>query len=342
MIPGYRILWWCQNIQINAFEMISIVIPAYNVCSYLEQCVKSVLSQSFSDYEILLIDDGSTDGTEHICDELSLVDSRIKAYHKPNGGLSDARNYGVEKSKGDYLIFLDGDDFWLGEDSLSILFQEYLKTPNFDFVGFNCKYFFPHNNRYVCWPHYSETSNRTEAIGSLVGSGLFPMSACLKIIRKDFFVNHNLFFEKGRFSEDILWFIEMLGKSNRFRIKNLYMYGYRQNVEGSISTSFSKKKFFNLVEIVKKGYTLIGNLNFNEKERTYLYSFLAYELCIIRAFQYKYNYATSTSEKKMLKDLHFLMSYTKNPKVRIVHIVDIVLGNRVADFLLSKYLCYNR
>lgn len=337
----------CQNMLIDYFinaviKMVSIIIPVYNVGSYLEQCVNSVLSQTFKDFELLLIDDGSTDRSAQICDELSLTDARIKTYHKSNGGLSDARNYGVDKSSGDYIIFLDGDDFWLEENSLSLLMAEYSKTPDFDFIGFNCKYFFQDTNKYVKWPRYLETEKRTEAIGSLVGSGLFPMSACLKIIKKSFFVSKSLFFEKGRFSEDILWFIEMLGKSNSFRITNIYMYGYRQNVNGSITSTFSKEKFINLIEIVNNGFSLIGRLNFNKEEKKYLYSFLAYELCIIRAYQNRFKSTLEESENKKVKELYFLMKYTKNPKVKLVHNLDVLLGYRIVNYMLSKYLRLNR
>ena len=90
---------------------ISIIVPAYNVEKYLDKCMKSILSQTFEDFEVLLIDDGSKDSTPQICDKYAALDSRVKAYHKKNGGLPDARNYGLDRMSGKYVTFIDSDDF---------------------------------------------------------------------------------------------------------------------------------------------------------------------------------------------------------------------------------------
>lgn len=100
---------------------LSIIIPVYNVEKYLKECVKSVLMQSIKDFEILLIDDGSKDSSGKLCDEIASTDSRIRVYHKPNGGLSSARNYGIDRALGEYIIFLDSDDFWIDKDILFLL-----------------------------------------------------------------------------------------------------------------------------------------------------------------------------------------------------------------------------
>ena len=86
-------------------DLISIIIPVYNVEKYIEKCVRSVVTQSYTRIEIILVDDGSTDLSGALCEKLAKYDSRIRVYHKENGGLSDARNYGIEKSSGDLLFF---------------------------------------------------------------------------------------------------------------------------------------------------------------------------------------------------------------------------------------------
>lgn len=134
----------------------------------------------------------------------------------------------------------------------------------------------------------------------------------------------------------------MLGKSNSFRITNIYMYGYRQNVNGSITSTFSKEKFINLIEIVNNGFSLIDRLDFNKEEKDCLYSFLAYELCIIRAYQNRFKSTLEESDNKKVKELYFLMKYTKNPKVKLVHNLDVLLGYRIVNYMLSKYLRLNR
>ena len=104
---------------------LSIIIPIYNVERYLNKCIDSVINQNYDDYEVLLIDDGSIDYSGKICDRYSKEYSFIKTFHKSNSGLSDARNYGITRATGEYIIFVDGDDF-LQENVLSKI-AEYLK-----------------------------------------------------------------------------------------------------------------------------------------------------------------------------------------------------------------------
>lgn len=92
--------------------LISIIVPVYNADKYLHRCVDSILSQTFSDFEILLINDGSIDGTRIICDEYALSDSRIRVFHKQNAGVSSARNLGLDQAQGEYVMFMDSDDYW--------------------------------------------------------------------------------------------------------------------------------------------------------------------------------------------------------------------------------------
>ena len=102
--------------------MLSVVIPVYNVAPYLQECVDSVLSQRFTDFEVLLVDDGSTDGSGAICDELAQKDPRVVVLHKENGGACSARNCGIDHARGEFLVFVDADDI-LTEDHLGHLME---------------------------------------------------------------------------------------------------------------------------------------------------------------------------------------------------------------------------
>ncbi|MGZ7886317.1 glycosyltransferase family 2 protein [Ligilactobacillus salivarius] len=106
---------------------VSVIIPVYNVRKYLRRCIESVLDQNFDNYEIILVDDGSTDGSEELCDLYKSKHDRVRVYHKENGGLSDARNYGIDKSKGRYLAFIDSDDY-IAYDYLSTLYTMIVKN----------------------------------------------------------------------------------------------------------------------------------------------------------------------------------------------------------------------
>ena len=90
---------------------ISVIVPVYNVEKYLPRCIDSILSQTFTDFELLLIDDGSPDNCGKICDEYAAKDSRVRVFHKPNGGVSSARNLGLDNARGEWIAFIDSDDF---------------------------------------------------------------------------------------------------------------------------------------------------------------------------------------------------------------------------------------
>lgn len=119
---------------------ISVIIPVYNVEDYLDECIKSVIMQTYKDIEVLLINDGSTDNSKLICEEYSKRYSFIKVINKKNEGLSHTRNVGIKKSTGDFLIFLDSDDYW-EHDFLGDLIKLYNEDKEIDYIFFRYKYF---------------------------------------------------------------------------------------------------------------------------------------------------------------------------------------------------------
>lgn len=134
---------------------ISFIVPVYKVEKYLNQCVDSLLCQTFKDFEVILVDDGSPDGSPAICDSYAEKDERVRVLHKENGGLSDARNVGIMMAKGEYIIFVDSDDFWINEHCL----EDIVNSENFDefdMLGFNGSYYFPNNDTYSAFSPYSE------------------------------------------------------------------------------------------------------------------------------------------------------------------------------------------
>ena len=113
--------------------LVSIVVPVYNVELYLEKCVNSIVNQTYQNIEIILVDDGSTDGSGIKCDELAQKDNRIIVIHKENGGLSDARNVGIEKATGDFYVFLDSDDM-LVDGAIEVLKKKIAKLTDEPYI----------------------------------------------------------------------------------------------------------------------------------------------------------------------------------------------------------------
>jgi glycosyltransferase involved in cell wall biosynthesis len=318
---------------------VSFIIPVYNAAPYLEQCVDSIIKQSYNDLEIILVDDGSTDGSSVICDNFAKKDNRIKVLHKSNGGQSDARNKGVSIATGEYIIFVDSDDFWIGEDSLQKIMEVVNANLECDFVSFNCSYYYPESNTYKKWVKYSEDLavplDKNSVVLSLVKSGTFPMSPCLKIISRKSINNMGLHFKIGTLAEDISWFIDLLDGSNKCMFVNMYIYAYRQNVPGSVTQSNSERVYNDLFNILKDELNKLEKRNFDKENQYAIYSFIAYEYCILLSILP--NMQNPSLRRKELRNYKWLLNYTLNPKVKKASYIYRFLGLRMTEFALRIY-----
>lgn len=239
---------------------LSIIIPVYNVKPYLRQCVDSVLAQTYQDLEIILVDDGSTDGSGQLADELcstpnsliacgvpektgdfwgALSPHCLKCIHKSNGGLSDARNAGLKVSTGDYVAFLDSDDVYLLNDGVEQL-MALAQTEQPDVLLFQAVDVYAHHQtvRKAYDVEYMATHTGAEVFAQLVRTQSFNMSACFQLIRRELLESHQLYFEKGLLSEDVDWSLRLWRHVSKVRAMNLPLYGY-QHREGSISTTYT-------------------------------------------------------------------------------------------------------
>lgn len=313
---------------------ISCIIPVYKVEAYLCQCVESLTHQTYRDIEIILVDDGSPDGSPQLCDTLASEDSRIKVIHKENGGLSDARNTGLLAATGEYVVFVDGDDFWLDNNAMQQLVD--VVKPELDFIGYNCSYYYPDSETYSAWVAYDEVlekpTDKNTAMRTLVKSGTFPMSACLKLMKRSFLMDNKLFFKKGQIAEDIPWFINMLNVTNKCCFVNQYVYAYRQNVVGSISNTRGRKSFDHLFDIFKTELSLIDSRSFSEEAKNALKSFMAYEYCILLTYK-----DIDKEAKRELLNYKDILTYDLNPKVKKASRIHKTFGISATTFALNVY-----
>lgn len=320
---------------------ISFILPVYKVEAYLRQCVESLTCQTYRDLEIILVDDGSPDGCPELCDQLTREDGRIRVLHKENGGLSDARNAGLEMATGDYVIFVDSDDFWVGRDSLQKLVNIAEKNPECDFIGYNCSYFYGNTGNYRKWVAYPETFSSVvsgdRAMQMLVATGTFPMSACLKLMKRNLLVEGGIAFKKGQIAEDIPWFINLLEHTKSCIFVNEYIYAYRQNVAGSITNSGGERSHNNLLDIVKTELEKIDDRGFSDEAKDALRSFLAYEVSIMMAGVHNLPKEKQESARNELKTLCWLLKYRQNPKVRMVCRVYNFWGYSFTEMILRMY-----
>lgn len=203
--------------------MISVIVPVYKAEKYLHRCVDSILAQSYTDFELLLIDDGSPDNCGAICDEYATQDNRVRVFHKENGGVSSARNLGLDNAVGDYIVFCDSDDSvddnWLSafvdsiDTGVDFIAQGYFRIVGGDFIGAIC-------------PPTIKSSDLREVVKALVESSSFGFSP-LKAFRREIIEKNNLRFDiRSSFTEDAQFIISYMECASLFSLVSEAHYYY--------------------------------------------------------------------------------------------------------------------
>lgn len=215
--------------------IISIVIPVYNVAKWLTSCIESIINQTYSKMEILLVDDGSTDGSERICDEYGQKDNRIKVIHKKNGGLSAARNTGIDAATGKYITFIDSDDF---VDSAYIEYLYNLITTNDSDLSVCQLYFVDEDDKLLS--HSGCRVNKIircnyNCMKDYLSENAIGTVAWRKLYKKSLFED-GIRFPVGKYNEDVWTTYKLIAKCNSIAIGDKELYAYRQR-EGSIMNS---------------------------------------------------------------------------------------------------------
>lgn len=230
---------------------ISIIVPVYNVKEYLKKCVDSLIAQTFKDIEIILVDDGSTDGSSEICDELLKEDERIRVIHKENGGLSDARNTGIDAARGKYIGFIDSDDY-VDEHMYEILYRN-LKKENAD-ISMCGMYHCYANKTTVKAKEGYQVMDGEEAIRMCLDSRKIGATAVNRLYSVE--LAKKVRFPYGKRSEDVFILVELFSRVEKvvLDLTPLYYYVHR---EGTISTSAYQKGDLNVIEGYEKNKKLI-------------------------------------------------------------------------------------
>lgn len=218
---------------------VSVIIPVYNVEKYLPRCIKSVLDQTYQDLEIILVDDGTKDNSGIMCDEYATKDNRIRVIHKENGGLSSARNSGIEIATGDAVFFLDSDDYLSTE---CIEKMVYLMEENDADISIIQMKYIPENQNDECAEKEIENvvvMNSEKAIEESLYQRLYTCCAPAKLYKKS--AVGGIRFPVGRISEDLATCHLFLNNAERIVYSNYYGYYYRQH-ESSIMHVFNPKR----------------------------------------------------------------------------------------------------
>lgn len=220
-------------------DLISIVVPVYNVENYIDKCINSIINQTYDNLEIILVDDGSTDGSGKKCDYFSKLDKRIIVIHKKNGGLSDARNTGIDIAKGKYITFIDSDDY-IEYDYIEYLYNLLKKyNVNIAFCGY-----------LVCFNNKAKTQNKIlkqkkctkiDAFKEVLYAKNFEVSAWAKIYLLEHF--KNVRYPRGKLFEDNATTYKLIEKNDFIGLGYDKKYNYVMRKNSITKKEFTKKHF---------------------------------------------------------------------------------------------------
>ncbi len=315
--------------------LFSIIVPIYNVELYLKECLDSILSQTFNDFELILVNDGSTDNSGNIAKEYKNKYNNIKLINKENGGLSSARNAGLKKAIGDFLLFIDSDDMLVNENVLYNIVP-HLKNNDVILLGFEKLY---SDNTTTPVVNNADESLRNknvdEKIVGLIKSNVFVTSACNKCINRKYFINNNLYFKEGILSEDIEWSVRLLLTVVNIDFTNKPYYYYRQSREGSISTTVSQKHVFDITSSIEKCIDYIEKSKVSFSRKDALFNFLAYQYMMLMAY---YVEVDVKALKTSIKRLNNLLNYDSSKKVRIINLLRKLVGYEITAILMNKFV----
>ena len=297
-------------------EKISIIVPVFNMENYLNRCVKSIINQTYSNLEILLINDGSTDSSLELCHHWASLDDRIVVFDKENGGLSDARNYGVKQASGDYIGFVDSDDDI--EPSMIEILYEMIKS-------------------YKAEKYLEVLDTKGYLKEYLIMHKLFG-SVCTKLIRKD--IAKKLYFPKGKLYEDTYYSLQLIREAKKYVISDAPMYNYYMR-NGSITNSSFSPKMLDLAEIVDDFYDFVLE-NYSDLQQEVEYRQMYAYLSVLNAILQEKNFKDNFYYKKFKS--YFSVNFKnllKNPHITLVRKLCVILicsNIRVYKFVLKKYI----
>ncbi|GAA3761523.1 glycosyltransferase family A protein [Flavobacterium ginsengiterrae] len=315
----------------------SIIIPVYNVEDYLEQCLNSIFSQNYYNFEVLLINDGSKDSSLEICKKYEQIYDNIILIDKENGGVSDARNTGLKKSKGDYIFFCDSDDYWVGNDTL-LNINSLIKESKPDLIIHEESRFFSEED-IICKYNQKFLKNKEgnfiDEIVNLVYYDLYAPSPWDKIIKRSILIENELFFPTEKKSEDIEWTGKLMYHIKTFSVYSKSFYFYRQARKGSFTTTIDEKNIIDVYIMVKNG--LQKQQTNSEKLNQAVENFWA---CIYVIILKEFYVLSPKKRQEIWNDLlnwKYLLQSNRNLKVDKVMFFYKYLSFRLLIFFLNGY-----
>lgn len=327
-------------------KMVSVIVPVYQVREYLPRCIESILGQTYKNFEIILVDDGSDDGSERICEEYSQKNTNIRCIHKKNGGVSSARNTGIDCARGEYLLFVDSDDF---------IENDYLENAAKALDGeqadiYLCGYQNIIRGGKVRGETYYPSVNDGMWHRADMSAGVMKLfqSTTLhaigtKIYKREIVVKHGIRFqEKWKYYEDIYFCLCCFAHCDKIYVQNKIMYNYRKDVAGSLSHRWMNFKYYNVYISYLLLYRLIDfKMADGESRKSFSMQYIEQvNLCLNSKIKTEKRYTLNTHRiyRKLSKDRLYNDSYAHMGTQEKIEFIFIHCGCYFMAYLFRKYL----
>lgn len=330
--------------------MISVIVPVYNVERTLDRCIQSILKQTFKDFEIILVNDGSTDKSGNICDEYAIKYSNIRVIHKENEGLGPTRNRGIVESKGEYIYHCDSDD-WIREDLLEKAYNSIVET-NADVVFFGYQIFTEEDNKIIPYKTVHIEKNtivESKQIKKLFIEHFFTsfvmMSACNRLYKKSFLVDNNLFFPALRRSQDMAYSFMLFNELKKISLidEEFYCYIIQPGVFKGRSYDEMIEIYYQIYQSAKDTFTGWGEYNADTKNKliNYVCEQVANYSAYAFAVKYKQDWKQNTKKlisNKQLRELFIKYKNVKKSKFMHFFCLGIKIKSKNILFFISKFM----
>lgn len=322
--------------------LFSIIVPIYNVEKYLAQCINSVLQQDFKDYELILINDGSPDNCPQICDEFALKDARIRVIHKNNGGLSDARNAGLEVCNGKYILFLDSDDF-LTENCLNKAYDLLIikNQPDILLSTFNSLYADQAQelNKFDLSEEFGVVVNHKMLLNTLLKeNNEIPWSACRNIYKTELININNMKFEKGLVgAEDCAFFMEYMKYVKSYVVMEYPLINYRVSREGSITNTIKYNAIIGQLNVFSKYFKEYKQTNMNHNHKDTIYVHFAEKFAnTISTIYFLSEVEEINGATKVVKENKEILKFTYGKKYILARILWNIFGYYKGSQIMNR------
>ena len=287
----------------------SIIIPCYKVEKYLHECVDSILNQTFTDFEVILVDDGSPDSCPQICDEYAAKDPRVQVVHQNNAGIACARNVGITLAKGEYIISIDSDDYLINETVLSAIEEKTWSNP--DVVMFGYRKFFESDKSWgepIC-PKLSPGLSTAQSLKELLSNGSYIATAWTKAVRREVLVKNNITFKPGMVSgEDVDWYLNLLCSVDKFEVLQKTCIAYRQRSD-SISHNPKIQSLTDFIWILEEWPKCFDERNISSELKNSLMNAMAYYWANVMVLYSTFDAKEAKPYRNRLKALGYMNNY---------------------------------